>query len=236
MMTLREWQATERPDDDLVCAASTVYAVDGKNSFSIGLSPAMWQVPDTVICKAPGGDRPNLLFTCISFTDVRRRPAGFNRKVCAETLERQGFSASPPNMPPLAYWTALQTSKFVASPEGNGVDCHRTYEALIAGAVPIVEDNPHTRQVYGDAPILWTRDYTEVTPEFLEAKYAEMLDTTYDFSRLFMSRLTREEELTVHFRTGCWREFSRDGTTDPNSSRARFVARMAKNSARKPPK
>lgn len=30
---------------------------------------------------------------------------------------------------------------FVASPAGNGLDCHRTWEAIYLGVVPIVENN-----------------------------------------------------------------------------------------------
>lgn len=37
------------------------------------------------------------------------------------------------------YLKLLASYSFVASPAGNGVDCHRTWEALYAGATPIVE-------------------------------------------------------------------------------------------------
>ncbi|GBG00400.1 hypothetical protein Rsub_13337 [Raphidocelis subcapitata] len=37
------------------------------------------------------------------------------------------------------YLDDLADSQFVASPFGNGIDCHRTWEALAVGAVPIVE-------------------------------------------------------------------------------------------------
>ena len=39
------------------------------------------------------------------------------------------------------FWTYLNDlgdSKFVLSPRGNGLDCHRTWEAFLMGAVPIV--------------------------------------------------------------------------------------------------
>jgi hypothetical protein len=39
------------------------------------------------------------------------------------------------------YCEALKRYKFVASPRGNGIDCHRTWEALYMGALPIVESN-----------------------------------------------------------------------------------------------
>lgn len=40
---------------------------------------------------------------------------------------------------PTNYRKALSESKFVLSPAGNGFDCHRTWEALYLGAIPIVK-------------------------------------------------------------------------------------------------
>ena len=39
------------------------------------------------------------------------------------------------------YYKLLNKYQFVASPEGNGPDCHRTWEALYLGVIPIVTDN-----------------------------------------------------------------------------------------------
>jgi hypothetical protein len=43
------------------------------------------------------------------------------------------------------YRSNLRRYMFVASPDGNGLDCHRTWEAMYVGCVPIVEDNAMTR-------------------------------------------------------------------------------------------
>lgn len=37
------------------------------------------------------------------------------------------------------YFKELASYKFVASPAGNGIDCHRTWESMLVGSVPIVE-------------------------------------------------------------------------------------------------
>ena len=39
---------------------------------------------------------------------------------------------------PRRYWSLLAQSLFVISPPGNGPDCHRTWEAMYSGAIPIV--------------------------------------------------------------------------------------------------
>jgi hypothetical protein len=236
--TLREWQRQAKQADQLIRAASTVEEIDGLSSFSIGLSPWMWQVPDATICSPPApGKRTTLLQARIFATDAGRRPTGFNRAACRATLEANGFDCGSVDerVSPREHWRQLQQCKFVASPEGNGVDSHRTYEALIAGAVPIVEDTEHIRAVYGGAPILYTRDYSEVTPAYLEAKYAEMLDIVYDFGRLYMSGLTPAEKGAAAHRSRLWRSFSQNGTVDPNDDRAWYLhdVRTAANFYRK---
>ncbi len=40
------------------------------------------------------------------------------------------------------YFQLLNQYRFVASPEGNGPDCHRTWEALYLGTIPIVRNSP----------------------------------------------------------------------------------------------
>lgn len=47
----------------------------------------------------------------------------------------------------------LLTSKFVLSPPGAGPDCHRTWEALLLGAVPVVLKSSLAQSLYQDSAI-----------------------------------------------------------------------------------
>jgi hypothetical protein len=64
------------------------------------------------------------------------------------------------------YLKDMSRFKFVASPPGNGIDCHRNWEAIYLGSIPIVIKNLVYR--YYDLPILQVNDYSEVTPKLLE--------------------------------------------------------------------
>jgi hypothetical protein len=44
------------------------------------------------------------------------------------------------------YRNTVSRYMFIASPPGNGLDCHRTWEALYMGCIPIVEDNYMNRE------------------------------------------------------------------------------------------
>jgi len=70
------------------------------------------------------------------------------------------------NLPFNEYITNMSKHKFVISPPGNGIDCHRTWEALYVGCIPIVIKN----FIYNnwDLPILQVSDYSEVTSELLQ--------------------------------------------------------------------
>lgn len=52
------------------------------------------------------------------------------------TVDECSFSISNDN-----YRKMLQKYSFVASPEGRGLDCHRTWEAMYLDVVPLVDDN-----------------------------------------------------------------------------------------------
>ena len=43
------------------------------------------------------------------------------------------------------YYETVKASHFIASPQGRGIDCHRTWEAIYLGAVPIVMNGPAMR-------------------------------------------------------------------------------------------
>ena len=52
------------------------------------------------------------------------------------------------------YLMDLKRHKFVISPPGNGIDCHRNWEALMMGCVPIVLDSPFIKNVYGSMSLI----------------------------------------------------------------------------------
>ena len=63
---------------------------------------------------------------------------------------------------------ALVRHRFVLCPPGNGVDTHRMWEALLAGAVPVVLRS-RALEPFSELPVLFVEDFGQVTKEFLEA-------------------------------------------------------------------
>ena len=48
-----------------------------------------------------------------------------------------------------------------------GLDCHRTWEALFLGCIPIVKTSP-IDSLFEDLPVLIVKDWSDVTPKLLE--------------------------------------------------------------------
>lgn len=86
--------------------------------------------------------------------------------------------------PTLHYLYDLAESHFVLSPRGAGVDCHRTWEALLAGSCPIVKSS-FLDCLFVDLPVVIIDDWACITPEFLAHKQQEFALRTYNRERLF---------------------------------------------------
>jgi len=193
-LTLREWQKIKKNTSDLIVQASVK---DGSDSFTetfpIGFS---WQYANELDKEAiQFGSHDDLILCAINeITDQQRRPDGINRRLILQNLQGNGI----PNvsLDSKDYFSKLASYKFVVSPEGNGIDCHRHYEALLAGCIPIMELNVRIEHKYKGLPILYTKDYSELDPDYLNYAYDVMMNREYDFSRLFKSYYSpRDQEL-----------------------------------------
>lgn len=81
--------------------------------------------------------------------------------------------AEQANKPLEHYLQDISEHKFTLCPNGNGVDCYRTWEALYLGSIPIVERSA-TSGFFRDLPIVEIDDIGQLNMEFLQEKYAEI--------------------------------------------------------------
>jgi len=83
-------------------------------------------------------------------------------------------------------WQNQVQYAFVLSPHGNGLDCHRTWEALCLGCIPIVKTSP-IDNLYKNLPVLIVNDWFEVTHDLLEEIIISFKQTKFDYSKLNLS-------------------------------------------------
>ena len=80
-------------------------------------------------------------------------------------------------------WQNMILYKYVLSPHGNGLDCHRTWEALVLGCIPIVKTSP-LDHMFAGLPVLIVKDWSDITQELLntftpDRSSMEKLDLSY---------------------------------------------------------
>jgi len=201
MHSLREWQTLQKNPASLIIAGSSKDQSDKWLPFPIGLKATV--DPNVFKNNQCGSHDKTVLCSIQTFTDKRRRNTN-NRESFVKTLASNGIYNQ--EIPFEQYQQTLSEYKFIVSPEGNGIDCHRHYEALIAGSIPIVEDNPLIREKYKGCPILYTKDYSEIIVDYLEKVYSEMIDEKYDFSVLFLSYYNPLMQIEIKSNSRYWCE------------------------------
>lgn len=198
-ISLRKWQQMYKPVNELIVQASIKDGSDRseKFDFSIGMNYLYVTLSKEKQRDIQVGEHNKLVLCAMkTITDMRRRGKDkINRKVIMEIVKGNGIYNVM--LKPEQYFNELRNYKFIISPEGNGIDCHRHYEALMCGCIPIVEENEHMRRKYKDMPVLYTKDYSEMTKEYLEKKYDEMLDAKYDFTKLFITSFDDDKQKII---------------------------------------
>jgi hypothetical protein len=107
------------------------------------------------------------------------------------------------------YLEDLRAAAFVFSPPGAGRDCHRHWEALLMGAVPIVVQDNTNAKLFEGLPVWRVKSYGNISYEEVEKQHARFHGpgTNWDFGRLY---------------TDFWlREFTNAADEIKNSSRSR---------------
>lgn len=119
-----------------------------------------------------------------------------DRITCLRAMYDKPFLHPQPRYLPRreVWWTHGECS-FVLSPQGNGMDCHRTWEALALNTIPIVRSSP-LDPLFENLPVMIVEDWRAIDEEAL-----------LDFKRHVLSRHWRIDKLHVDY----WRGLLRGG-------------------------
>jgi len=86
-------------------------------------------------------------------------------------------------------WGEMCNYSFVLSPFGNGYDCHRTWEALCLGAIPIVRAK-HFKELFADLPVLNVDEWSDVNQELLQNTIREFKQRKFNYEKLTLKYWT----------------------------------------------
>jgi hypothetical protein len=213
-MTLNEWLKYEIDVDDILYNTSLDNIDKRTHKLQdsgfipepIGVSHALPKQDFCCINEHVKNNNINLVDVYYSFrtnTDKKRRGDNFvNRTTIRDTLVSNNYKFNSSGG--VGYLTNMCKAKFVPSPEGNGIDCHRHWEALYCKSIPIVEHNEMIYKKLKNLPVLYTVDYSEINSDYLKNMYELMLEETYDFSPLFLSTYSNELQEKIKARSCYW--------------------------------
>ena len=80
-------------------------------------------------------------------------------------------------------WKNMVNYTFVVSPQGNGLDCHRTWEALCLGCYPIIKTSG-LDPLFDDLPVWIIKEWSDVTAESMKEKASEFDSGTFKLEKL----------------------------------------------------
>jgi hypothetical protein len=108
---------------------------------------------------------------------------GYDRKDAVKFIPENLIYYEPNKITRIETWKNQSEYAFVVSPHGNGLDCHRTWEALCLGCIPIVKTSPLDK-LYEELPVLILKDWSELTQELLENTINEFKNRKFNYEKL----------------------------------------------------
>jgi len=129
------------------------------------------------------------------YSNVLLCPDRFNDRISAVgTIPADLISQQNGFIPRTQTWRNMSEYAFVLSPFGNGMDCHRTWEALLCGCIPIVRSSVFN-ELFDGLPVLIVDKWEDVSLRLLVhtiAQFKDKLDKNeFNYDKLRLSYYTK---------------------------------------------
>lgn len=158
-------------------------------SIPIGIANEIWPHGDENIFNEVIGEnnkKERLIYINFDVNTNRNE-----RNYCLEQLNKNGLSMHN-KLPFKEYLREVSKSYFVVSPNGNGVDCHKTWEALYLGAIPIVTKSTNI-EFYQDYPIVVIDNWGVFNPKKFDVELHQRLWDNFDLNKLNLTNTLKRD-------------------------------------------
>jgi len=91
---------------------------------------------------------------------------GYDRKDAVEKINKDVVCYEQNKITRLDTWNRQKDFAFVICPHGGGLDCHRNWEALCLGCIPIVKTSKIDK-LYANLPVLIVNDWEDIDEKLL---------------------------------------------------------------------
>ena len=150
------------------------------SSIPIGIANPKWihgNKQSLRECINKNNKKTNLVYANFS---LKTNPK--ERGLCLESIKRKGIDFTT-GLSFENYLDGLSKSMFSISPNGNGIDCHKTWESLYLKTIPIVTKSINSIQ-YSDLPILIVDKWSDLDTLILNEDLYTSLIEKFDKSKL----------------------------------------------------
>jgi hypothetical protein len=89
-------------------------------------------------------------------------------------------------LPRTQNWKNMSSYAFVLSPFGIGMDCHRTWEALCLGCIPILCAS-NFKKLFEDLPVLNVDSWSNISTKLLEETIESFQKKTFNYDKLTLN-------------------------------------------------
>lgn len=140
-------------------------------------------------CKSSAREFKDRKIKCYSnfhFNKPTDSKFSYDREDAIKKIDKDLIFYEPVKLDRTQSWINQTEYAFVVSPHGNGLDCHRTWEALILGCIPIVKTSP-IDSLFDELPVLIVRDWSDLTREKLLATVNSFSMKQFNYEKLYLS-------------------------------------------------
>ena len=152
----------------------------GQNSYSLKVNPLpigfeniRWEESFGPKTKWLKNARDNMIEpTSLVYLNCNINTNIAQRKRCYNLSSEMGIvNIDKSNLTYVNYLDKIKEHKFILSPRGNGLDCHRTWEILMLKRIPIIKREGQMEKLYEGMPVLFVDDWKDILNMNLDEIY-----------------------------------------------------------------
>jgi hypothetical protein len=106
-----------------------------------------------------------------------------DRKSALEKIPKDLLDINLDFLPRTNNWIKMSKYAFILSPFGIGMDCHRTWEVLCLGCIPILKA-PNFKNLFSELPVIIVNEWNEVTQELLDKTIEDFKTKIFNYDKL----------------------------------------------------
>ena len=129
--------------------------------------------------SAPFYERINKIYVNFNMNTDRFK----QRKACLKEIPQHLMAYHQEKMKRTQTWEQTVKYSFVLSPYGNGMDCHRHWEALILGSILIIKSKEFIK-MFEDLPVLIVNNWRDINQEVLNNTIELFKNKTFHYDKL----------------------------------------------------